>query len=91
MTLTKKKTINVTKTIIRNAFATDRVETLRRKIMSIDCVSRFLKDDRGEHAIEFLMILTFGVLPLIVAVFLLDDVFQEYVSFSQIFVSSPFF
>lgn len=59
--------------------------------MSFECVSRFLKDDRGEHAIEFLMILTFGVLPLIVAVFLLEDVFQEYVAFSQIFVSSPFF
>lgn len=51
----------------------------------------FWKDDRGEHAIEFLMILTFGVLPIIAAVFLLEDVFQEYVAFSQIFVSSPFF
>lgn len=49
------------------------------------------KDDRGEHAIEFLMILTFGVLPLITAVYLLEDVFKEYVAFAQIFVSSPFF
>ena len=39
------------------------------------------KDDRGEHSIEFLMILTFGVLPLIGAVFLLEDVLREYVSF----------
>jgi Flp pilus assembly pilin Flp len=51
----------------------------------------FWNDDRGEHAIEFLMILTFGVLPLIGAVFLLQDVLREYVSFGQIFVSSPFF
>jgi len=51
----------------------------------------FWNDDRGEHAIEFLMILTFGVLPLIAAVFLLQDVLREYVSFGQIFVSSPFF
>lgn len=51
----------------------------------------FWKDDRGEHAMEFLMILTFGVLPLIGAVFLLEDVLREYVSFGQIFISSPFF
>ena len=37
------------------------------------------------------MILTFGVLPLITAVYLLEDVLQEYVAFAQIFVSSPFF
>lgn len=54
-------------------------------------VIRFLRDDRGEHAIEFLMILTFGVLPLIAAVYLLEDVLQEYVAFGQIFISSPFF
>jgi Flp pilus assembly pilin Flp len=59
--------------------------------MSFEPVLRFLRDDRGEHAIEFLMILTFGVLPIIGAVFLLEDVLQEYVAFSQIFVSSPFF
>ena len=52
---------------------------------------RLWTDDRGEHAIEFLMILTFGVLPIIAAVFLLEDVFKEYVAFGQIFVSSPFF
>ena len=54
-------------------------------------IAAFWKDDRGEHAIEFLMILTFGVLPLIAAVFLLEDVLREYVSFGQIFISSPFF
>lgn len=54
-------------------------------------LARFLHDDRGEHAIEFLMILTFGVLPLIATVFLLEDLLKEYVAFSQIFVSSPFF
>ncbi|MFT4520732.1 MAG: hypothetical protein ACI9JM_003137 [Halioglobus sp.] len=46
---------------------------------------------RGETAIEFLMILTFGVLPMILAVWLLQDVIQEYVAFGQIFISSPFF
>ena len=54
-------------------------------------VARFLMDDRGEHAIEFLMILTFGVLPLMAAVWLLEDVLQEYVAFGQLFISSPFF
>jgi hypothetical protein len=49
------------------------------------------KDDRGEHAMEFLMILSLGVFPLIGAVFLLEDIFKEYVAFAQIFVSSPFF
>lgn len=63
----------------------------RQKQMSEGLFARFLKDDRGEHAIEFLMILTFGVLPLIVAVFLLEDILREYVAFAQIFVSSPFF
>jgi hypothetical protein len=52
---------------------------------------RLWSDDRGEHATEFLMILTFGVLPIIAAVLLLQDVFKEYVAFGQIFVSSPFF
>ena len=51
----------------------------------------FWKDDRGEYAIEFLLVLTFGVFPLIATVFLLEDVLQEYVAFAQIFVSSPFF
>jgi hypothetical protein len=51
----------------------------------------FWKDDRGEYAMEFLMILTFGVLPLIASVFLLEDVLREYVSFGQIFITSPFF
>lgn len=54
-------------------------------------MARFWKDDRGEYAIEFLMILTFGVLPLIATVFLLEDILREYVAFGQIFVSSPFF
>lgn len=48
-------------------------------------------DQGGETAIEFLMILTFGVLPLVLAVWLLQDVIQEYVAFGQIFISSPFF
>ena len=60
-------------------------------IMTKGPVARFLADDRGEHAMEFLMILTFGVLPLMAAVYLLEDVLQEYVAFGQIFVSSPFF
>jgi Flp pilus assembly pilin Flp len=51
----------------------------------------FWKDDRGEYAIEFLLVLTFGVFPLIATVFLLEDVLKEYVAFAQIFVSSPFF
>ncbi len=59
--------------------------------MNNELITRFLKDDRGEHAIEFLMILTFGVLPFIAAVYLLEDILQEYVAFGQIFVSSPFF
>lgn len=63
----------------------------RIKIMINGPIARFLKDDRGEHAIEFLMILTFGVLPLISAVYLLEDVLKEYVAFGQIFISSPFF
>jgi hypothetical protein len=49
------------------------------------------RDDRGEHSIEFLMILTFGVLPLIATVPLLEDLLKEYVAFGQVFVSSPFF
>lgn len=60
-------------------------------IMSNGHLLRFIKDDRGEHVIEFLMILTFGVLPLIGAVFLMEDILREYVAFGQIFVSSPFF
>ena len=75
----------------RSAIATCPASPSRPTQMSDGPVVRFLKDDRGEHAIEFLMILTFGVLPLITAVFLLEDVFQEYVAFGQIFVSSPFF
>lgn len=59
--------------------------------MNNELIIRFLKDDRGEHAIEFLMILTFGVLPFIAAVYLLQDILVEYVAFGQIFVSSPFF
>lgn len=54
-------------------------------------LAHFWKDESGEHAIEFLMILTFGVLPLIYTVFLLEDIFKEYVAFAQFFVSSPFF
>jgi Flp pilus assembly pilin Flp len=51
----------------------------------------FHRDDRGEHALEVLMILAFGVLPMIAAVWLLEDVLREYVAFGQIYLSSPFF
>ncbi|MCR9105777.1 MAG: hypothetical protein NXI15_10840 [Gammaproteobacteria bacterium] len=47
--------------------------------------------ESGEHAMEFLMILTFGVMPMIAAVWLMQDVLQEYVTFGQVFISSPFF
>ena len=60
-------------------------------IMAKGPVARFLVDDRGEYAMEFLMILTFGVLPLMAAAWLLRDILVEYVAFGQIFVSSPFF
>ncbi len=52
---------------------------------------RLHRDERGEHSLEVLMILAFGVLPMISAVLLLQDVIQEYVAFGQIFISSPFF
>ena len=51
----------------------------------------FWADDRGEQAMEFLMILTFGVLPMILAVWLMQDLLKEYVSFGQVFITSPFF
>jgi Flp pilus assembly pilin Flp len=51
----------------------------------------FWTDDRGEQAMEFLMILTFGVLPMILAAWLLQDLLKEYVSFGQVFITSPFF
>ncbi len=46
---------------------------------------------RGETAIEFLMILTFGVLPMMLAVWLYSDILKEYVALNQIYLSSPFF
>jgi len=52
---------------------------------------RLHRDDSGEQAMEVLMILTFGVLPMIGAAWLLEDVIREYVTFGQIFISSPFF
>jgi hypothetical protein len=68
------------------------LDMLRQQFrLAVQRLKRLLSDDRGEHATEFLMILTFGVLPIIAAVFLLQDVFKEYVAFGQIFVSSPFF
>ena len=76
---------------ITRAWAECLTPATRPPIMTNGPVASFHEDDRGEHAIEFLMILTFGVLPLIVAVFLLEDVLREYVAFAQIFVSSPFF
>ena len=48
-------------------------------------------DESGEAALEFLMILTFGVVPMIAAVWFLREILREYVAFGQIFVSSPFF
>lgn len=59
--------------------------TASQTLMKLHC------DDSGEHSIEFLMLLTFGVLPMIGAVFLLRDVLKEYVAFGQIFITSPFF
>ncbi len=52
---------------------------------------RLHRDEQGEHSLEVLMILAFGVLPMISAVWLLEDVIREYVAFGQIFISSPFF
>ncbi len=48
-------------------------------------------DERGEQALEVLMFLAFGILPMIGAVLLMQDVVQEYVAFGQIFITSPFF
>jgi hypothetical protein len=49
------------------------------------------RDDSGEQSLEVLMILAFGVLPMISAVWLMEDVIKEYVAFGQIFITSPFF
>lgn len=54
-------------------------------------LQRLHRDDAGEHALEVLMILAFGVLPMISAVWLMEDVIKEYVAFGQIFITSPFF
>ncbi|MEC8159024.1 MAG: hypothetical protein VX095_07165 [Pseudomonadota bacterium] len=45
----------------------------------------------GESSLEFLMILTWGVIPMMAAVWLYEDVLREYIAFNQIFLSSPFF
>lgn len=45
----------------------------------------------GESSLEFLMILTWGVIPMMMAVYLYEDVLREYVAFNQAFLSSPFF
>ena len=60
-------------------------------VRAADLVARFHRDERGEHAMEFLMILVFGILPLIATIPLLQDILKEYVAFGQIFVTSPFF
>lgn len=83
-------TVKLEQTITR-AWAECLAPATRPPTMTNGPIASFHGDDRGEHAIEFLMILTFGVLPLITAVYLLEDVLQEYVAFAQIFVSSPFF
>lgn len=72
-------------TIDAQSGAAKNVNTVRQALMKLHC------DDSGEHSIEFLMLLTFGVLPMIGAVFLLRDVLKEYVAFGQIFITSPFF
>lgn len=60
-----------------------------------DCVGVSLlsemSEQAGESSLEFLMILTWGVIPMMVAVWLYEDVLREYVAFNQIFLSSPFF
>jgi hypothetical protein len=50
-----------------------------------------ISEQAGESSLEFLMILTWGVIPMMVAVWLYEDVLREYVAFNQIFLSSPFF
>lgn len=40
---------------------------------------------------EVAMLLAFVVLPLISAVYMLQDILKEYVAFQQIYISSPFF
>ncbi len=49
------------------------------------------RDDRGEHAMEFLLILVFGIFPIMMLIPFLARMLQEYVAFGQIFISSPFF
>lgn len=61
------------------------IETMR------DILLRFWDDERGDYTMDFLMIFTFGVLPLMATVLLLQDVLKEYVAFGQIWLSSPFF
>jgi len=47
--------------------------------------------EEGEQAIEFLMVLTFGVLPLIEATRRMIPVVKEYVGFEITILTSPFF
>ena len=54
-------------------------------------LARFHRDECGEHATEVAMLLGFVVLPLFIAIYMLEEILQEYVAFGQIFVSSPFF
>ncbi len=54
-------------------------------------IKRLHRDESGEQSLEVLMILAFGVLPMISAVWLMEDVIKEYVAFGQIFITSPFF
>lgn len=49
------------------------------------------RDESGEHAMEFLLILVFGIFPIMMLVPFLASMLQEYVAFGQIFISSPFF
>lgn len=56
-------------------------------------LSRLSRESKqaGESSLEFLMILTWGVIPMMMAVYLYEDVLREYVAFNQVFLSSPFF
>ena len=54
-------------------------------------IESFGADERGEQAIEFLMVLAFGVLPCVVALGLLQGVLKEYVGFELTILTSPFF
>ena len=67
------------------------MNNINRRPAPIRQLWRLHRDEQGEQSLEVLMILAFGVLPMISAVWLLEDVIREYVAFGQIFITSPFF